>query len=552
MHHGGRILVEQLRSEGCDTVFCVPGESFLAVLDGLYGAPDVRTVVCRQEGGAAMMAEAYGKMTGRPGVCFVTRGPGATNASIGVHIARQDSTPMILFVGQVGRAMKDREAFQEVDLAAMFAPLAKWSAEIGDARRIPEYVSRAWHTSVSGRPGPVVLALPEDMLAEEVEAPLLPPARPAHAHPGEDSMAAIAAALATAQRPILLVGGPGWSRDVQVAVTAFAERLDLPVVASFRCQDYVDNRHPCYAGHAGIGIDPRLAERIRQADLLFVLGARLGEMTTSGYSLVTPPEPSQLLIHVHPGPEELGRVYRPDIAVPAATAAFAPRLKDIAAPTAIPWSDWTRAARADYEAFLRPQETPGAVKLEQVVAALSRHLPQDAIVANGAGNYTAWVHRYFCYKGFRTCLAPTAGSMGYGLPAAIAAKLVAPARQVVCFAGDGCFLMNGQELATAVQYDLPLVVIVANNGMYGTIRMHQERHYPGRVLGTELRNPDFAAFARSFGAHGETVAATQDFMPAFERAASAGRPALIELKIDAEAITPRQTLSAIRAKARAG
>jgi acetolactate synthase-1/2/3 large subunit len=546
--HGGKILVDQLRIQDCDTVFCVPGESFLAALDGLYGEERIRTIVCRQEGGAAMMAEAYGKMTGRPGVCFVTRGPGATNASAGVHIAFQDSTPMIFFVGQVDRNAIDREAFQEVDYRRMYGQLAKWVAQVDMTERIPEYVSHAFHTACAGRPGPVVLALPEDMLSASAAVADARPAVPVEAKLGAEDLEAFGALLERAERPIMIVGGPGWSRETGDRVAAFAERHGVPVAASFRCQDYVDNRHPAYAGHAGIGPASTLIGRIRESDLLIVLGARLGEMTTGGYTLVDIPNPRQPLVHVHPGAEELGRVYRPELAINASSRSFAAGLESLA-----PGRDrsaWLAAARADYEATTVPQETPGEVKLERVVAHLGRALPPDAIVTNGAGNSTAWVHRYHRYGPYRSQLAPTSGSMGYGLPAAIAAKLAAPHRRVVAFAGDGCFQMTGQELATAVQYDLAITVIVVNNGMYGTIRMHQERRYPGRVIGTELRNPDFAMLARAYGAHGQVVTRTEDFPAALDRAGRADGPALIELRTSPEAITPSARLSELRPVAR--
>ena len=546
MRHGGQILVDQLREEGCDMTFCVPGESFLAALDGLHGQNDIRTIVCRQEGGATMMADAYAKMTGRPGVAFVTRGPGATNAAIGVHVARQDSTPMILFVGQAGSDMLGREAFQEVDFPAMFTPLAKWAAEIRDTARIPEYIARATHTALSGRPGPVVLSLPEDMLSAASDAATVPASRTAEAHPGEADMAAVADALAKAERPLLIVGGPGWSQRVRDDLTAFAEAWNLPVTAMFRGQSCMDNRHSNYAGHAGIGIDPALAEKIRSADLILAMGPRLGEITTSGYTLLTPPAPRKKLIHVHPGAEEIGSVYRADIPITCSLRAFAARLSGLTPPKSIPWAGWTRNARAGYEAFSLPRETPGDVKFEQIVTHVSDALPDDAIITNGAGNYTAFVHRYTQYKGHHSQLATTSGTMGYGLPAAIGGQLAAPERKVVCYAGDGCFLMNGQELATAVRYNLPIVIIVVNNGMYGTIRMHQERNYPGRVSGTKLQNPDFAAYARSFGANGETVLKTADFASIFDAALNADRPTVIELKIDPEAITPTATLSEIR------
>ncbi len=546
MGHGGQILVDQLREEGCDTAFCVPGESYLAALDGLHGQNDIRTIICRQEGGAAIMAEAHAKMTGKLGAAFVTRGPGASNASIGVHIARQDSTPMILFVGQVGRSMQDREAFQEVDFTAMFAPLAKWAAEIRDTDRIPEYVSRAAHTALSGRPGPVVLALPEDMLSGTSKAPLVPKTPIAHAHPSDADMEAVSQMLSTAKRPLMIVGGPGWSTSVRDQVTAFAERMEIPVTAAFRYQDYIDNNHPNYAGHMGIGIDANLANRIKEADVLLVMGPRLGEMTTGGYTLVKSPTPDQKLIHVHPGAEELNSVYRTEVPVLSTLAGFAARLEDIKTPDNIAWKGSVKKAHTDYEAFCVPEETPGDVKMEQIISHVSNTLPDDAIISNGAGNYTAFVHRYYRYRGYRTELVTTSGSMGYGLPAAIAAKLANPTRKVVCFAGDGCFLMNGQEMATAMQYDLPIVTIVVNNGMYGTIRMHQEREYPGRISGTELQNPDFAALARSYGANGEVIERTEDFAEAFERAINADKPSLIELKVDPEASTPRLTLSQIR------
>lgn len=549
MRHGGQLLIDQLRAEGCDMAFCVPGESYLAALDGLYGQNDIRTIVCRQEGGAAMMAEAYGKVTGRLASAFVTRGPGATNASIGVHIAQQDSTPMILFVGQVGRDMQDREAFQEVDFKAMFSPLAKWAAEIRQTERIPEYVARAVHTARTGRPGPVVLALPEDMLSAASDAALTPPAPHAQCNPSDADMEAIEAALANAKAPIMVIGGPGWSATVREQVTAFAERLDLPVVAAFRYQDYMDNRHKNYAGHMGIGIDAALGKRIREADLLLVMGARLGEMTTGGYTLVKSPNPDQKLIHVHPGAEELGRVYRTEIPVLSTLAAFAARLQHISAPAQIPWKKNREQARADYEAFSEPRETPGAVKLEQIVSHISKTVPDDAIFTNGAGNYSAFVHRYTSYRGYRSQVANTAGAMGYGVPAAVAAKLAEPERAVISYNGDGCFLMNGQEISTAVRYELPIIFIVANNRTYGTIRMHQEREYPNRVSGTDLVNPDFAAYARSFGANGETVEKTEDFPDIFAKALEAKTPTLIELKTDAEAITPTATLSGIREKA---
>lgn len=548
---GGQILVDALRIHGTDTAFCVPGESFLAALDALHDArQDIRLVVCRQEGGAAHMAEAHGKLTGRPGVCFVTRGPGATNASIGIHTARQDSTPLIVFVGQVARDAMGREAWQEIDYRHMFGHIAKWVDQIDSAARIPEYVSRAFHVATSGRPGPVVLALPEDMLQERAEAADCPPYRRAQAAPLPADMQQLAAMIDRAERPLMLLGGGGWTHRASEDIAAFAARFDLPVACAFRRQDLIDNCCDHYVGEAGLGMDPRLAGRIRQADLIIAVGPRLGETTTGGYALLDIPRPAQSLAHVHADPEELGRVYRPDLAINAGMEPFAAAAQALPAPSAVGWGTWTRQARADYLDNLRPGDMPGPVDLGKIMAFLRERLPSDAIVSNGAGNYTLWVQRFYQYRGLRTQLAPTSGTMGYGLPAAIAAKLAHPGRMAVCFAGDGCFLMSGQELATAVQYGLDILVIVVNNGMYGSIRMHQERHYPGRVCGTDLVNPDFAQLARAYGAHGETVERTDDFPAAFERAAAAGRPALIELRISQEALSPRTTIAALRGQDR--
>jgi acetolactate synthase-1/2/3 large subunit len=559
MRSGGRVLVDQLLVHGVDRVFCVPGESFLAVLDALYDVrPEAASergcidlVVCRQEGGAAVMAEANGKLTGRPGVCFVTRGPGASNAAIGVHTAMQDSTPMILFAGQVGSDCADREAFQEIDLARMFAPVAKWSVQIERADRLPEYVARAFATATSGRPGPVVLALPEDMLTTRVAVSDARPFVSHEAHPGGAALRALADRLALAERPLLLVGGSGWTQGACAQLQRFAERAGLPVATTFRRQDRFDNRHPHYAGDLGIGANPKLAARVRDADLLLVIGARLGETTTGGYALVAPPCPRQALVHVHADPDELGRVYQPDLAIAASPRAFCAALGAVAA-DGERWRDWTRSANADYREWIVPEQMPGAVQLGEIVAWLAERLPRDAIVANGAGNYTGWLHRHYRYGPLGTELAPTSGAMGYGVPAAIAAKRLHPGRVVLSWNGDGCFLMNGQELATAVQYGVAVVFVVVNNGMYGTIRMHQEREHPGRVWGSALANPDFVALARAHGAHAEPVERTADFAPAFERALAAGRPALIEVRIDPEAITSRTTLSAIRAAALGG
>ncbi len=551
MRHAGRVLIEQLEAQGVETVFCVPGESYLAALDGLYDSNRIRTVVCRQEGGAAMMADASARLTGRPGVAFVTRGPGATNASIGIHIAQQDSIPLVLFVGLPGRDMEDREAFQEFDLRAVFGSLAKWAEVVSDAARLPEYVSRAFHIAASGRPGPVVLGLPEDMLSSVSDAQPVRASRPAEAAPVAADMAELARLLSDAQRPLAIIGGPGWSRTIQQRFEAMARKLDLPVACAFRCQDYFDNRHPCYAGHAGIGIDGKLGEAIKAADVLLVIGARLGEMTTSGYTLVDVPEPRQKLIHVHPSADELGRVFRAELPICASAGAFVDALAGLAIKRNTAWAERTAGLHNAYQAFRRPAPTPGALKLELVIANLEDMLPDDAIIANGAGNYAAFANRYYVYKQFRTQLAPTCGAMGFGLPAAIAAKLAHPERTVVALAGDGCFMMNGQELATAVQYGANVITLVANNGMFGTIRMHQEKTYPGRVMATSLINPDFAALARSYGAFGETVTDTEQFRGAFARAQESGKPAVLDLKLDPEALTPKMTLAQVRAAAEA-
>jgi acetolactate synthase-1/2/3 large subunit len=547
MRHGGKILVNQLEAQGAGAAFTVPGESFLAALDGLHDSNRIRTVICRQEGGASMMAEAWGKITGEPGVCFVTRGPGAANAMSGLHVAQQDSTPMVMFVGMPSLGHEDREAFQEIEIKQVFSSYVKWAAVIRQTERIPEYLSRAFHTARSGRPGPVVLGLPEDMLAAAGEAVDAKPARVPEAQPSAAAMAELGAKLKGARRPLMIVGGPGWSREVQAAVEGFADRFDLPVAPAFRYQDYFDNRHRCHVGAAGIGTEPELAAAIKGADILIVVGARLGEMTTSRYTLLDIPNPRQFLVHVHPSPDELGSVYRADLPIAAGAAAFAEALGGLEAPAgAAPWAGLRAELRAVYERSLEPVALPGAVKLADVVRTVSKMLPEDGIVANGAGNYSAFVHRYFEYKGYRTQLAPTSGSMGYGLPAAIAAKLAHPTRAVVNFQGDGCFLMTGQELATAMQHALPIVTIIANNGAYGTIRAHQEREYPNRVMGTTLVNPDFAAYARSFGAEGLTVSDTREFAPAFAQALEARKPVVIDLKIDLEAISPRKTLTEVR------
>ncbi len=532
---GGRILVDQLRAQGVERVTCVPGESYLAVLDALYDS-GIDTLVCRAEGGAAMMAEAYGKLTGRPGICFVTRGPGATNACHGVHIAMQDSTPMILFIGQVERGMRGREAFQEVDYETMFAPLAKWAVEVDSAERLPEIVARAFRVALQGRPGPVVVSLPEDLLTDVVSVPDAPFVSPAFAWPAPDDMARLAALLADAERPIMVLGGTGWDKAGYAAIARFAERFALPVATSFRRGSLFDADHPHYAGEVGIGPDPRLKARVMEADLLLLVGGRMSEMASSSYTILDVPVPRQKLIHVHPGAEEIGRVYQPTLGILATPASFAAAAADLQPPQALRWAGSAQEAHAHYIDWTEvPRVLPGAFQYGQVLAWLRGRLPADAILCNGAGNYAGWLSRHMRFHAVDTLLAPTSGSMGYGVPAAIMAKRQHPERTVVSFAGDGCFLMNGQEFATAVQYELPVVVVILDNGQYGTIRMHQERDYPGRVVATQLRNPDFAAYAAAFGGHGERVECTEEFAPAFERALASGKPAILHCLLDPRA-----------------
>jgi acetolactate synthase I/II/III large subunit len=542
---GGQILAAQLQIHGVDMAFGVPGESYLGLLDALYDTP-IRYVICRQEGGAAIMAEAYGKLTGRPGVAMVTRGPGATNASAGVHIARQDSTPLILLVGQVARAMRGREAFQEIDYRQMFGSIAKWVHEIDDPARIPEAVSRAFHTATAGRPGPVVLALPEDVLVEAADCADAARYRVSQPHPAPADMARLRALLAEARRPFVILGGGGWTAEACAGIQEFAGRFDLPVGVSFRRQDYFDNSHPSYAGHVGISVAPPLSDRVQGADLLLLIGTRLSEASSRSYTLVEVPKPRQTLVHVHPGAEELGAVYAPDLPIHAGMPAFAAAARALEPVDSAAWREETKVAHEQYLASLQPKATPGALQLAEVMVWLREHLPKDAIVTNGAGNYAVWVNGYYQYRHFRSQLGPTSGSMGYGTPAAIAAKLVHPERTVVCFAGDGDLLMTGQELATAAQYGLAVIWLIVNNRMYGTIRMHQERDYPTRVIGTDLQNPDFAALARAYGGFGEVVERTEDFAAAFRRAEAAGSFALLELRVDPDALTPRASLREIR------
>jgi acetolactate synthase I/II/III large subunit len=546
---GGEILVASLLAQGATHAFGVPGESYLAVLDALYDARDrLQFFICRQEGGAAYMAEAYGKLTGEAGVLFVTRGPGATNGAVGVHTGLQDSTPMVVFIGQVPNEFAEREAFQEIDYRRMYGQMTKWVAQIDRVERIPEYVSRAFHTAMAGRPGPVVLALPEDTLFSEAavaDAPKHHTVRPA---PSAGQMEEVKKLLQSAKAPFVILGGGGWDRATTLKLQKWLEAQGLPGGTSFRCQDLLDNRSPSFAGDVGIGINPKLAERVKQADVLLVIGARLGEMTTSAYTLVEAPLPRQTLIHVHAGAEELGRVYRPALAINSGYPQFIDALVAFSFGNAS-WKEKTAAARKEFLEWTEPRPIPGNVQYGEVIRWLSDKLPEDTIIANGAGNFAGFMHRYFRFKGYRTQLGSTNGSMGYGYPAAVAAKLAEPKRPVFALCGDGDFLMTGQEIATAVQYGANFVAVVVNNGMYGTIRMHQEREYPGRVYGTDLRNPDFAAYARAFGGHGETVERTADFAPAYERAAASGKPAIIELKIDPDAIGPAATLSGIREKA---
>ena len=545
---GGEVLVDQLIAHGTRQVFCVPGESYLAAIDAFYDR-DIAVTVCRQEGGAAIMAEAVGKVTGRPGICFTTRGPGATNASAGIHIARQDSSPLIMFVGQVGREMREREAFQELDFRAVFGSMTKWTTEIDDAARIPEIVSRAFYTATNGRPGPVVIALPEDMLTDRVIVPDAPPFEPVETWPGQTDMAALQKRLWAAKQPIMILGGSRWSESACAAVMRFAERFALPVCTTFRRTHLFDALHPCFAGDLGIGPNPKLLARIKGADLVIVVGGRLGEMPSQSYTLFEIPGPRQPFVHVHPSVEELGRVYRPHLAINAAPTAFAAALEGLQPPNEIAWRAGTPTAHEDYLAWTAsatPQ--PGPVNFGEIVVWLRDNLPEDAILTSGAGNFSAWVHRFYRFRRYATHIGPTAGSMGYGVPAAVAMKRLHPERTVVCFSGDGDFLMNGQEFATAVQYELPIVVVVIDNGMYGTIRMHQEREYPGRTVATALKNPDFAAYAAAFGGVGVKVEKTGDFPAAFAAASKSGKPAIIHLKVDPEAITPMTTLTQLREK----
>ena len=549
---GGEILIDQLSTHGVRQAFCVPGESYLAALDAFYGS-DIDLIVCRHESAAAIMAEAVGKVTGRPGICFVTRGPGATNASAGIHIARQDSSPMIVFVGQVGRDMRDREAFQELDYRAVFGTVAKWATEIDDPARIPEIISRAFHTACNGRPGPVVIALPEDMLRERVSVADATAYSPVEIWPGPSDMQRLESLLRDAKCPVVLAGGSRWTEQASAELLRFAERFALPVATTFRRGHLIDAMHPCYAGDFGIGPNPKLLARVKGADLVLLIGGRFSEMSSQGYTIFAIPEPQTKLVHVHPGADELGRVYHPHLAINAAPTAFCAALDSLQSPREIAWRGESDKAHADYLAWgEKATPVPGAVNLGEIMIWLRDNLPPDAIMTQGAGNFSGWVHRFYRVRKFGGLVGATSGSMGYGLPAALAMQCIYRDRTVVCVAGDGDFLMTGQEFATAVQYDLPVIVLVADNGIYGTIRMHQEREYPGRVIATKLRNPDFVAYALAFGGYGAVVEKTADFPAVFAAARASGKPSIVHLKIDPEAITPSTTLAAIREKSLAG
>jgi acetolactate synthase-1/2/3 large subunit len=546
---GGHILADQLAIQGVDTAFCVPGESYLTLLDGLYHHQNsIRVIHTRHEAAASNMADAYGKLTGNPGICMVTRGPGATNASIGVHTAYQDSTPMILLIGQIGRSMTDREAFQEIDYRRMFGEMTKWVAQIDQIERIPEYISRAFHMALSGRPGPVVLALPEDMLSSMAIVGDAKKARPAEAAPPPEAMEELRDRLSKAKKPLMIVGGPTWNKQAVADATAFSEANALPVACAFRYQDRFDNRHENYVGDVGIAINPKLATRIKEADLLIVAGPRMGEMTTQGYGMLNIPETEQTLVHIMPGAEELGRVYNPDLGINASLRQFFKAARALEPVDSLAWNGEAAIGHADYLGRLVPTKMPGDVNMGEIVKWLSERMPEDGILTNGAGNYTVWGHRFYQHKSYPSQLAPTNGAMGYSVPAAISAKIVYPERMVVSMNGDGCFMMLGQEMITAKQFNASVIFIVVNNGMLGTIRMHQEREFPNNIMSTELMNPDFVQLAESYGAYGETVMRTSDFSAAFERAVGCGRAALIELVVDPQALTPMQTLDQVRAE----
>nr|WP_281501517.1 thiamine pyrophosphate-binding protein [Kordiimonas laminariae] len=543
---GGVALIDALIANGADIAFGVPGESYLAALDALHDTEDkLRFITCRHEAGAANMAEAYGKMTGKPGICFVTRGPGATHASIGLHTAFQDSTPMIMLIGQVAADQVEREAFQEIDYRRFLSEVTKWTAEINDASRISEYIGRAFRVATSGRPGPVALALPEDMLRQLCAPQKTVPYTAATAHPGAADLENMKSMLQNAKRPFVLAGGSGWTTEAVNMLQKFAEKNNLPVAASFRCQDRMDNRHPNYVGDMGIGANPKLVKRMQGADVILALGPRLGEMTTDGYGRISAPVPEQILIHMHQGAEELGRVYQPDLAINATPTTLLSLIKDWDI-SSVDWADHVADAKTEYTEWQQPLPNPGDVQLAELYAHMREELPADTIFCNGAGNYASWLHRFYQYRGFPTQLAPTSGAMGYGVPAAIAAKIVSPEKTVVCCAGDGCFMMSVMELATAARYGANVIFLVFNNSMFGTIRMHQEKNYPERISGTELTNPDFVPMAESYGLHATRIERTEDFAPALKAAQSSGKPALIEVMVDPEAIAPTATISSLR------
>ncbi|MFC3052667.1 thiamine pyrophosphate-binding protein [Kordiimonas pumila] len=544
---GGKALVDALITNEANIAFGVPGESYLAVLDALHDVSNkLPFITCRHEASAANMAEAYGKLTGKPGICFVTRGPGTTHASIGLHTAYQDSTPMIMFIGQVASDQMDREAFQEIDYRRFLSEVTKWTAEIQDPNRIAEYVGRAFRVATSGRPGPVALALPEDMLRKLCGEQQSMPYTPTLAHPGQADMASMKALLEKSERPLLMLGGSGWSATAVHEIEQFSENNHIPVTVSFRCQDRFNNNHPNYIGDMGIGANPALIKRMTDADVLIVLGPRLGEMTTDGYNRLKVPVPDQTLVHIHQGAEELGRVYQPDLAINATPITIAPFLASMKLAGSNPWKKDTLEARASFEKWTTPIANTGDVQLSDLYRYMRETLPDDAIVCNGAGNYASWLHRFYRYRSFPSQLGPTSGAMGYGVPSAIGAKLTHPEKTVISISGDGCFMMNAVDLATAVRYGANVVFLVFNNNMYGTIRMHQEREYPRRTSGTDLTNPDFVKFAESFGVQAELVTSTTAFAPALERALKAGKPALLEIRVDPEAIAPTTTLSALQ------
>ncbi len=547
LRSGGQVLVDQLRIHGVDTVFCVPGESYLTVIDALHDAQnEIKTVACRQEGGATNMAEAYGKLTGKPGVAMVTRGPGACNGSIGVHTAMQDSTPMVIFIGQVARDQEYREAFQEVDYHKFYGAICKEVVQIDSADRVPELVSQAFHVAASGRPGPVAVSIPEDMQRDMVDVADARSFQIVRPEVGPKAMGAFRGQLSSAERPLMILGGAGWSEQACSDIKVFAEANAIPVAASFRCQDLFDNMHENYAGELGTSASPKLVQRVKDADLLIVVGSRLGEMTSGGYSLVNLPVPRQKLVHIYMESLEIGRVYEPDLAIVGSMESFAAAARDMEPVVNGKWVDWMRQAHQDYLDNLEPSLEMFGVDMHEVMDVLNAKLPDDAIITNDAGNFSGWAQRFYRYRGFRTQLGPTSGAMGYGIPAAISARLVCPERPVVCFVGDGGAMMSGQEVATAVQYGSDPIILVINNNSYGTIRMHQERDYPDRTMATTLVNPDFAKWAESFGAYGAVVEHTEDFEPIFDAAMSAGRISVIEIRVDLETITTRATLDKIR------